>query len=371
METIGSLAGGMAHDLNSALAPVLMGIQLIRRDAKDPETQRLLEVMEANTYRGADMVRQVLLFSRGTDGDRQRVDLGELLGEVERIARHSFPRNIHLSRMIPRDLWPVSGNPTQLHQVLLNLCVNARDALPEGGELSLSADNVTLSSSEAAEFRGGRPGEFVMLLVADTGKGIPVELLPRLFEPFFTTKPVGQGTGLGLATVARIVAAHAGFCHVRSELGLGTTFEVYLPRASETVAPPGAPEPAVPRGHGEGVLVLSADRSISELLAQALKDHGYRAAAAFSRSEGIALASRQPGGWSAIVLDAEFTDEAAQDGIRIETAVPGAVCILMRDPIPVGPRTTPQSARVLVRPFGLPDLFRLLVEVIRRSSGPA
>lgn len=371
METIGALAGGMAHDLNSALAPVLMGIQLIRRDAQDPETQRLLEVMEANTYRGADMVRQVLLFSRGTEGDRQRVDLGELLGEVERIARHSFPRNIRVSRMVPRDLWAVSGNPTQLHQVLLNLCVNARDALPDGGELSLSADNVTLSPAEAAEFRGGRPGEFVMLLVADTGKGIPAELLPRLFEPFFTTKPVGQGTGLGLATVARIVAAHAGFCHVRSEVGLGTTFEIYLPRASETAPPSSTPEPEVPRGRGEGVLVLMGDRAISELLVQALKDQGYQAAAAFSRAEGIAIASRQPGGWSVLLLDAEFTDAAARDGIRIETAVPGAACILMRDASAVGSATTPESGRVLVRPFGLPDLFRVLAEVVRRGSGPA
>lgn|GEM_PF-1078701 len=367
METIGTLAGGMAHDLNNALAPVLMGIQLIRRDATDPETQRLLEVMEANTYRGADMVRQILLFSRGTMDERQCVDVATVLREVERIARHSFPRNISVSLLAPRDLWAISGNPTQLHQVLLNLCVNARDALPRGGELSLSADNVHLDPVEAATLPGGRPGDFVMLLVADTGEGIAPEHRSRLFEPFFTTKPTGQGTGLGLATVARIVTAHGGFWNVRSDVGVGTTFEIYLPKADLEATVPATPvDIDAPRGQGEGILVLEDDRSVAELLIQALRDHGYTPFPAANRAEGLAVAQAQAGRLFAVLLDASLADEPISNAPQLREVIPQAAWIVMSDSQASSPDIPLGIDRVLVKPFSLPDLFRVLAEELAR-----
>jgi len=232
IQSIGALAGGMAHDLNNALAPVLMGLQLLQKQPADEETRRMLSVMEANTHRGADMVRQVLTFSRGRDHDREPLSLGNLVREMEHTVRQTFPKSIKVAALVPPDLWPVMGNATQLHQVLLNLCVNARDAMPAGGELTLATDNAELTAEEVAQFPNGVPGRYVMLIISDTGSGIPPEVLPRIFEPFFTTKPAGQGTGLGLSTLVRIVNQHCGYLNVRSELGRGTTFEVYLPCAA-------------------------------------------------------------------------------------------------------------------------------------------
>jgi PAS domain S-box-containing protein len=276
LEAVGALASGMAHDLNNVLSPVLMGVQLLKRKQSDEETQRMLEVMESHAHRGADMVKQVLLFSRGQTGDRTPLDVGELLHELERMLRQTFPRDLRVSVLAPADLWPVLGQPTQLHQVLLNLCVNARDAMPGGGELNLAADNVELAADEAARLSPeAKPGRYVMLLVSDTGAGMTPEVQARLFEPFFSTKPAGQGTGLGLPTTALLVRQHGGFMVVKSELGVGTDIEVYLPACS--VAPPAAKastrsESATP---GKLILVAGDDQAVCELLRQELTAAGY------------------------------------------------------------------------------------------------
>lgn len=371
LETVGSLAGGMAHDLNSALAPVLMGIQLLRRDTTDPEAVRLLEVMEENTHRGADMVRQVLLFSRGASDERAPVRPASVLTEMERMLRHSFPREISVRAMVPPDLWTVIANPTQLHQVLLNLCVNARDAMPGGGELTLAADNVHLDATEAATLPHGRPGDFVMFLVSDTGEGVPPEILPRLFEPFFTTKPAGKGTGLGLSTVARIVQAHQGFLNVQSEPGVGATFEVYLPRAPVEAPTPEQPRPVTaPRGTGERILVVEDDQSVGNLLTEALRDHGYEVVAAPDLTEGILASRRRPTPVAAVLLDAAIPGSNIAALVdRIDTELPGAVVLLM---VPAGASPIPGGAVVLQKPFELPLLFGRLAEALAaRSSGTA
>ncbi len=289
MNTIGTLAGGMAHDLNNALAPILMGTQLLRRKATDDETRNLLGLMETNTHRGADMVRQVLLFARGRGGDFERIGLGPLVKELEKLVRETFPNNIGVDAFLPDDLWPVRGNSTQLHQVLLNLSVNARDAMPEGGKLSFVADNVELTETEAATIPAGLPGEFVSLLVSDTGAGMPPEVRSKMFEPFFTTKGEGQGTGIGLSTVLRIVKAHGGFLRVESEAGQGTTFEVFLPRATEVVAVETAgPVEKLLRGAGELILVADDEKAIRELIAAELTAFGYRVLTATNGAEAVA-----------------------------------------------------------------------------------
>ena len=309
IESIGALAGGMAHDLNNALSPVLMGLQLLRQQRSTPETERMLSVMETNTHRGADMVKQVLMFSRGTDGAKEKLALGNLLREMEHIVRQTFPKSINVAALVPADLWPVSGNATQMHQVLLNLCVNARDAMPRGGELTLAADNVDLSAEEAAELTRGQPGKFVMLLVADTGSGIPPEILPRIFDPFFTTKPVGQGTGLGLSTLVRIVNQHGGFVHVRSELDRGTTFEIYLPCATTTLSSAETKQGSaaeLPRGNGELILVVDDEQSVREMITLGLTAQNYRVVTAANGAEAVALFEQHVSEVRLVLLDTDM-----------------------------------------------------------------
>ena len=289
MNTIGTLAGGMAHDLNNALAPILMGVQLLRRKANDDEARNLLGLMETSTHRGADMVRQVLLFARGRGGEFERLELVPIVKDLEKMVRETFPKNIVVETFLPNDLWPVRGNLTQLHQVLLNLCVNARDAMPDGGKLSFVADNVELEAAEAAAIPEGQPGKFVSLLVSDTGTGMPPEVRAKIFEPFFTTKGDDNGTGIGLATVLRIVKAHGGFLRVESQPGEGTSFEVFVPCALEAGAVSEVVVKVAPRGNGELLLLADDEQAIRDLMAAELTSFGYRVLTAGNGAEAVAL----------------------------------------------------------------------------------
>jgi PAS domain S-box-containing protein len=293
LDTLGALAGGMAHDLNNALSPVLMGAQLLQRRQPDPETARLIALMESSAQRAAEMVRQVLLFARGRDGEQQRVSPAALLKEIERLVRETFPRNITVETYVASDVWPVRGNPTQLHQVLLNLCVNARDAMPNGGRLTLATDNAEFSAADAAAEPECTPGQYVSFLVSDTGTGMTPEVLARLFEPFFTTKGEGRGTGLGLATVRRLVQNHGGRLRVESSPGAGTTVEVLLPRATATETErTRAGTPDLPQGQGELVLVVEDELAIRELVTEALETQGYRVLGAADGPEALGLFHR-------------------------------------------------------------------------------
>jgi PAS domain S-box-containing protein len=229
VETIGALAGGIAHDLNNALGPVLLGIQMLRNEPLSSEATRMLEVMDKSALRSSEMVRQVLSFSRGLGGQLTEINVKGLVEEMARLAEKTFPHEIEILTALPDGLARVRGNATQLHQVLLNLCVNARDAMPEGGKLAIEAANATLNRAELPAGRGLNPGAYVILKISDTGHGIPPEIQDRIFEPFFSTKELDRGTGLGLSTVVGIVKTHGGFLDVASEAGKGTTFRVALP----------------------------------------------------------------------------------------------------------------------------------------------
>jgi CheY-like chemotaxis protein len=242
--------------------------------------------MERNTHRGADMVRQVLTFARG--GEVGRVDLRQIVTELEKIIRETFPKEVSVDVFLAKDLWSVQGNATELYQTLLNLCVNARDAMPNGGRISIAADNVELSAEEASGMSDARPGRFVSLLVADTGAGMPLEVQQRIFEPFFTTKEPGRGTGIGLSTVLRIVKGHEGFIRVESQIGQGTTFELFFPAAAEEKIAAQAQQSAPP-GHGELVIVADDEEAIRQLAAEGLNANGYRALTAGNGSEAIQL----------------------------------------------------------------------------------
>ena len=229
LEIIGTLAGGIAHDLNNVLAPISMSLSLLRKRLTDEKSTRILATVESSVHRGSDIVRQVLTFARGAEGDRLALQPKHVIREVEKITRETFPRSIELQSDLPRDLWKINGDGTQLHQVLMNLCVNARDAMPTGGILKLRAENVTFAADEARIHLDAHEGQYVMISVADSGTGIPLDIMEKIFDPFFTTKEVGKGTGLGLSTVLGIVKGHGGFIIVQSEESRGTEFRIYIP----------------------------------------------------------------------------------------------------------------------------------------------
>lgn len=296
MESIGTLAGGIAHDLNNVLSPILMAIGLLKEKVTDREDREVLDVIAASARRGADMVRQVLSFARGIEGRRLKIRMGEFLRDFERIIRETFPKNIGLSFEVEPELWSLAGDPTQLHQLLLNFCVNARDAMPDGGHLLIRVENCVLDEPYAVMNPEARPGPYVLVRVEDSGSGIEPEILDKIFEPFFTTKEPGIGTGLGLSTSLAIVKSHGGFVRAYSEPGKGTQFKIYLPAGQREVeeAVGSAEEEHMPRGQGELVLVVDDEAAVRQITRQTLEAFGYRVLVAADGVEAVStFAPRQ------------------------------------------------------------------------------
>lgn len=295
MDCVGTLAGGIAHDLNNVLSPIMMSIDLLKMRESNPASIGILTALESSAKRGADIVRQVLTFARGVEGRKLPVRIDELVREIEKLARETFPKSISVASELPGDLRTVRGDPTQIHQVLLNLCINARDALPFGGLLSLRAGNVEVDEQYSRMIPGATPGLFVKISVEDNGIGMTQEVAARIYEPFFTTKEPGSGTGLGLSTSLSIVRDHGGFLRLDTEEGRGTRFDVYFPAEPESVEKPeSSPEVKLPRGSGETILLVDDEPGIREITGATLIAFGYRVITAADGAEAVSLyASRR------------------------------------------------------------------------------
>jgi two-component system, cell cycle sensor histidine kinase and response regulator CckA len=305
LESIGMLAAGIAHDLNNVLTPFTMAVPLLRQRTSAPGDIKLLDTLEKCTDRGAGLVRQILGFAHGMSGEPRAVQVKHLLRDVHGVMAETFPKSIVIEEDIPKDLWPVLANPTQLHQVLLNLCVNARDAMPQGGTLRIAGANVVLDQASAATVEGARPGQWLMLEVKDTGTGISPEVMPRIWEPFFTTKSAGKGTGLGLPTVRGIVEAHRGFITLDTAPGRGTTFHVYLPAIESAEAHPVPDTTKAPeaKGHGELILLVDDEVLIRETTKTILTQGGYRVITAADGREGAVIFESNPERFSLVIAD--------------------------------------------------------------------
>ena len=290
MESIGTLAGGIAHDLNNVLSPILLSMELLKKDIRTEQGASTLGIIEESARRAANMVKQVLTFARGVEGERLLIHPSQVTREIVKMAQQSFPPGVRITADVPKTLGYITGDPTQLHQVLLNICVNARDAMPQGGTITIEGSEVTVDRQFASMAPEANPGEYILFSVRDTGSGIPPELLERIFDPFFTTKEVGKGTGLGLSTVLAIVRSHGGFVHVRSEVGKGTEFQVFFPKSGMEGAPEGEQAcAAAVAGNGELVLVVDDEHLVREVTKLTLEGNGYNVITANDGAEALAL----------------------------------------------------------------------------------
>jgi two-component system cell cycle sensor histidine kinase/response regulator CckA len=367
LESLGMLSAGIAHDLNNILAPVLMGAPLLRLRATQPSELRILDTIEASAARGAGLVKQILSFAHGAAGGRIVLQPKHLLRDISALIQQTFPKNITLEEEIPNDLWTVEGNPTQLHQVLLNLCVNARDAMPRGGTLRLRAANRDVDAAAAQAGDPGTPGRHVMFEISDTGTGIPAEILERIWEPFFTTKAAGKGTGLGLATVRGIVARHGGFVQVESEVGRGTTFRVFVP-AGEPAAPTRAATTTLAterQGKGELVLVVDDEESIRHVANATLHRFGYRVLTAANGNEAMALYAPRAAEIDLVITDLSMPEMGGGElALALSQINPGVRVLFMSGAAVDPEEKLPPDARILMKPFNVDSLITSVADII-------
>lgn len=374
MESIGTLAGGIAHDLNNILSPILMAVQMLQMKIDDPDARQWLEMLQANSERGADMVKQVLSFARGVDGDRVTLQPRHLIKEVIKILKDTLPKSIEIKFDVPADLWTVSADATQIHQVLMNLCVNSRDAMPRGGELTIRAENVTLDEDYARMHIEACPGTFVMVSVADTGEGMAPETLVRVFEPFFTTKDVGKGTGLGLSTALTIIRSHGGFINVYSEPSKGTRFAVYLPALeSEAAERSERKQLELPVGRGELILVVDDEEAIRQITKGTLETFNYRVLVASDGTEAVALYAQNRGEIAVVLTDMMMPFMDGPATIRALQKMNPQVRIIAASGLVGGDKAAGAEAlgvqAFLPKPYTAEKLLKALAVILRPKQG--
>nr|WP_242043383.1 PAS domain S-box protein [Leptolyngbya sp. FACHB-671] len=372
MESIGTLASGIAHDLNNELTPILASAQLLLMHSKIQENKRqqLLENIQNSAKRGATLIKQVLSFARGVEGKRTVLQIRHLISEIRQIVQETFPKSIEVHLDLPNDLWLVSGDATQLHQVLMNLCVNARDAMTDGGMLSLSATNLWIDENYTRMNLDAQVGAYVMVSVADTGVGISPEALDRIFEPFFTTKELGKGTGLGLSTVLGIVKSHGGFVEVLSSVDSGTQFKIYIPavQAAETLF---VQEDEPVSGEGELILVVDDEAAIREVNQASLESHNYRVLTASDGIEAIAQYVQRKDEINLVLIDMMMPSMDGMTAIRTLKKIDPQVKIiavsglLSNTQIPEPVNSNIQA--FLPKPYTAKELVRTIHQVLQQK----
>ncbi|MDB6173766.1 MAG: sensor hybrid histidine kinase [Chthoniobacteraceae bacterium] len=366
IESLGTLAGGIAHDLNNMLSPITMAVDILKLRIVEQESLEVLEIIEASAMRGADMVRQVLYFAHGVAGERVAVQPKYLISEVKKIAAATFSKKLDLKTDIAPGLWNVLGDSTQIQQVVLNLCVNARDSMPEGGKIVISAANVTLDESYVSMNHDAKVGPYVLIEVRDTGTGIPDAVLDKIFDPFFTTKEIGKGTGLGLSTSLGIVKSHGGFIGVVSEAGKGTTFQVYLPAQAELhPLETGICTTELIHGNGEWVLVVDDELSIRTVTQHALEAFGYRVLTASEGVEAVALYAQRFTEIAVVLTDMMMpVMDGAATIVVLRKINPDVKIITTSGLKSNGSATGERSPFFLPKPFTAEALLRMLAQVL-------
>lgn len=288
LETVGRLASGIVHDLKNILQPISMATSILGKKLTNQSDLRMIEIIESSIQRGNGLLNQILSFSKGISGEKGAIQVKHLIREIEMILKETFPKSIKIEVEASSDLSPIIGDPNQINQILMNLCINARDAMPHGGTLKIKAQNLSLEKHYATQVPGIKPGPYILITVEDTGTGIPQEIIDKIFDPFFTTKESGKGTGLGLSIVSNIVKEYGGFINVYSEMGKGTIFKVYLPAVEEKIkVETEHPEEEIPLGDGELILVVDDEAPILEILKLSLENNNYKVITAINGAEAL------------------------------------------------------------------------------------
>lgn len=370
-ESLGRLASGIAHDLNNVLAPVMMAGDLLQTAPLNENGRECVEMIRASAARGADMVKQLLLYGRGADGRRSSVEPARVVREVVRMVKETFPKDIEVRLALSEAPWLIEADRTQIHQVVLNLCVNARDAMAGGGVLTLATECVEVDAAASAQYPQAKPGRYVVLTVSDTGTGIPHEIVDKIFDPFFTTKPQGHGTGLGLSTVQGIVASHGGFVDVQTEPGRGSTFLVYLPStgtAGDAIDDDPGGIQGSPRGSGQTILVVDDEAMVRNLVQRALEGAGYHVVTADGGEKALAIYGRLGPRIGLVLMDLwmphvnGFT--AIQRLARMDRQVRVIAISGLAEARDEALRLGPVVRHFLVKPWRTTELLRLVSEVL-------
>jgi PAS domain S-box-containing protein len=374
LESIGALASGIAHDLNNVFAPLLMAAQLLQETNPEGET-RLADTIFASAARGADMVKQILTFVRGGDGVKGPIQLEHLVREIKNLLSDTLPKSIRIKTQFSTRLWPVMGEATPLHQLLMNLCVNARDAMPQGGELTITLSNVVADEVFVRTRSDARPGPYLCLSVKDTGSGMSPEVRKNIFQPFFTTKEPGKGTGLGLSTVQAIVREHDGFVELDSEPGIGTEFRVYLPACGQAAAAGSAQEAEFPRGDGQLILVADDERAVRDIIAATLEAYGFRVIVADDGVDALSLFAVQRDKIAGVITDLSMPYLDGLACARALRKLAPAIPILMISGTGFesgeGMRIDNEETELLLKPFTKASLLTALHKVLGKSTASA
>jgi two-component system, cell cycle sensor histidine kinase and response regulator CckA len=371
LESLGTLASGIAHDLNNILTPILATAQLLplTLPSLDEQNQNLLKILNDSASRGASLVQQILFFARGAEGNRITLQIAHLLREIRQLVSQTFPKSIDVQIYIPEGLWMINGDATQLHQVLMNLCINARDAMPNGGILTLSTENLRIDEQYVQMELEAKAGPYLVMTIADTGTGISQKIVNRIFDPFFTTKELGKGTGLGLSTVIGIVKSHGGFVKVSSEWGKGTQFKVFLP-AVETVNIAQVEDLHLNAGNGELILVVDDEPQILAISKEILHIHNYRVLTANNGIDAIAQYAQHQDEISVVLMDMMMPEMGGEGAIQILKRMNPHVEIIASSGI-ASNKAQAQAAGVkafLSKPYAIQALLSTLHEVLNKKA---
>lgn len=372
MESIGTLAGGIAHDLNNVLSPILMAVDMITQNDPDPQTARWTGMIRENAQRGAEMIKQVLTFARGAGGEMIPTQARHLLKDMIEVLKDLLPKSVSVKFDIQSDLWPILADPNQIYQVLMNLCINARDAMPSGGVLTLTACNIEIDENYAMVNPLAEPGNYIIVTVEDTGQGISRDVLDRIFDPFFTTKEVGKGTGLGLSTAQSVVTGHKGFINVYSEAGKGARFSVYLPAIFHEAQEKTSEMPELPIGKGQLILVVDDEADMRTIAKATLEKYGYRVMTAVDGTDAIGTFTQHKEEVALVLTDMAMPFLDGIGTIRaIRHIVPDVRFVAMSGMMDVGATSELESLNVngvLSKPFTTTALLTTLAKALSNAS---